>query len=127
MDGAFVLDFYLADRPVLEATIHRLSYDFRTRPFEYVVFARDGLRRFLPAMTTSPWSGPTAIAPTASHPTPSSTAGRASLLPSRTRIDVLTDERAQEEIDAGAPDVIDRYNPSLNVRLTRKTYEDTPP
>jgi hypothetical protein len=51
VDGAFVLDFYLADRRVLEATIHRLSYDFRTRPFEYVVFARDGLRRFLPMMT----------------------------------------------------------------------------
>jgi hypothetical protein len=51
VDGAFVLDFYLADRPVLEATIHRLSYDFRTRPFEYVVFARDGLRRFRPLMT----------------------------------------------------------------------------
>ena len=51
VDGAFVLDFYLADRPVLEATIHRLSYDFRTRPFEYVVFARDGLRRFLPLMS----------------------------------------------------------------------------
>src|SRR5262249_7359517 len=48
VDGAFVLDFYLADRPVIEATIHRLSYDFRTRPFEYVVFARDRLRRFLP-------------------------------------------------------------------------------
>jgi hypothetical protein len=51
VDGAYVLDFYLADRPVLEATIHRLSYDFRARPFEYVVFARDGLRRFLPMMT----------------------------------------------------------------------------
>ncbi len=51
VDGAFVLDFYLADRPVLEATIHRLSYDFRTRPFEYVLFARDGLRRFLPLMS----------------------------------------------------------------------------
>jgi hypothetical protein len=51
VDGAYVLDFYLADRKVLEATIHRLSYDFRSRPFEYVVFARDGLRRFLPKMT----------------------------------------------------------------------------
>jgi len=51
VDGAFVLDFYLADRPVLEATIHRLSYDFRTMPFEYVVFARDGIRRFLPLMS----------------------------------------------------------------------------
>jgi hypothetical protein len=51
VDGAFVLDFYLADRPVLEATIHRLSYDFRNRPYEYVVFARDGLRRFLPLMS----------------------------------------------------------------------------
>jgi hypothetical protein len=51
VDGAYILDFYLADRRVLEATIHRLSYDFRTRPFEYVVFARDGLRRFLPMMS----------------------------------------------------------------------------
>jgi hypothetical protein len=50
VDGAFVLDFYLAGRPVLEATIHRLSYDFRSRPFEYVVFARDGIKRFLPMM-----------------------------------------------------------------------------
>jgi hypothetical protein len=48
VDGAFVLDFYLAGRPTLEATIHSLSYDFRRRPFEYLVFARDGLRRFLP-------------------------------------------------------------------------------
>src|SRR5262249_61082679 len=48
IDGALVLDFYLANRRVLEATIHRLSYDFRTQPFDYVVFARDGLRRFLP-------------------------------------------------------------------------------
>jgi hypothetical protein len=48
VDGAYVLDFYLAGRPVIEATIHRLSYDFRLRPYEYVVFARDGLRRFRP-------------------------------------------------------------------------------
>jgi hypothetical protein len=50
VDGAYVLDFYLAGRPVLEATIHRLSYDFRSQSFEYVVFARDGLRRFRPLM-----------------------------------------------------------------------------
>jgi hypothetical protein len=48
VDGAYVLDFYLAGRPTLEATIHPLSYDVRTTPFEYVVFARDGLRRFRP-------------------------------------------------------------------------------
>jgi hypothetical protein len=50
VDGAYVLDFYLADRPTLEATIHPLSYDVRTTPFDYIVFARDGLRRFRPMM-----------------------------------------------------------------------------
>jgi hypothetical protein len=50
VDGAYVLDFYLAGRPVLDATIHPLSYDVRTRPFEYIVFAREGVKRFLPLM-----------------------------------------------------------------------------
>ena len=50
VDGAFVLDFYLADRPVVEATIHRLSYDFRTRPFEYLVLRGTESSAFLPLM-----------------------------------------------------------------------------
>jgi hypothetical protein len=50
VDEAYVLDFYLAGRPVLDATIHPLSYDVRTRAFEYIVFARGGLKRFLPLM-----------------------------------------------------------------------------
>src|SRR5262249_41645443 len=50
VDGAYVLEFYLAGRPTVEATIHRLSYDVRSTPFEYIVFARDGLRRFRPLM-----------------------------------------------------------------------------
>jgi hypothetical protein len=50
VDGAYVLDFYLAGRPVLDATIHRLSYDFRTRDYDYVVFSRAGMKRFLPMM-----------------------------------------------------------------------------
>ena len=50
VDGAYVLDFYLAGRPVLDATIHRLSYDIRTMAYDYVVFEREGLRRFLPLM-----------------------------------------------------------------------------
>jgi hypothetical protein len=50
VDEAYVLDFYLAGRPVLDATIHPFSYDVRTRPFEYIVFGRRGMKDFLPLM-----------------------------------------------------------------------------
>jgi len=48
VDSAYVLDFYLARRPVFDATIHPLSYDYRTMPFEYVVLGHEGAKNLLP-------------------------------------------------------------------------------
>ena len=50
IDGALVLDAYLAGRPVVDLTIHPLAYDVRTLPFEYAVFSRVGLRLYKPEM-----------------------------------------------------------------------------
>jgi hypothetical protein len=114
VDGAFVLDFYLADRPILEATIHRLSYDFRTRPFEYVVFARDGLRRFLPLMSD-------VVLVRAYGDRSDPFAPYAELFRRTHR------ESVRLQWNAGAHGAIGRYNPSLRVAATSKPREDTPP
>jgi hypothetical protein len=48
VDSAYVLDFYLAGRPVFNATLHPLAYDYRTMPFEYVVLGHEGTKHLLP-------------------------------------------------------------------------------
>jgi len=40
VDGAFVMEFYLAGRPVVEAATNTGPFDFRTEPFEYAVLGR---------------------------------------------------------------------------------------
>ena len=40
VDGSFVMEFYLAGRPVVEASANLGTYDFRTSAFEYVVLGR---------------------------------------------------------------------------------------
>jgi 4-amino-4-deoxy-L-arabinose transferase-like glycosyltransferase len=42
---AFVLEFYLAERPVVAAMIEPLCYDFRSDPYEFAVFGRLALSR----------------------------------------------------------------------------------
>jgi 4-amino-4-deoxy-L-arabinose transferase-like glycosyltransferase len=45
VDCPFVLDFYLAGRPVVAATVYPVFYDVRREPFEYAVLGRMGLER----------------------------------------------------------------------------------
>lgn len=51
VDGAYVLDAYLAGRTVVDLTIDPLSYDVRTIPFEYAVFSTAGLRLYKARIT----------------------------------------------------------------------------
>jgi hypothetical protein len=48
VDCAYVVDFYLAGRPVIGISIHKLTYDVRDHPFEYAVFGRQSLTHFKP-------------------------------------------------------------------------------
>lgn len=50
VDGALVLDAYLAGRRVVDLTIHPLALDVRAYPFAYAVFSRVGLRLYKPEM-----------------------------------------------------------------------------
>ncbi len=43
VDGAYILDFYLARRPVVELIIHPLVIDVREHPFEYAVLGPSSL------------------------------------------------------------------------------------
>jgi hypothetical protein len=47
-DGPFVLEFYLARRPVVEAIVNPFYYDVRTEPFQYALFGRVGLEQTRP-------------------------------------------------------------------------------
>ncbi len=55
VDGAFVLEAYLAGRPVVEAIVDPFYYDVRTEPFRYAVFGPIGLKQVRPAMNDLVW------------------------------------------------------------------------
>jgi hypothetical protein len=51
VDRPYVLDFYLAGRPVVAAAVYPTFFDVRGQPFEYAVFGRPGLKQHRAQMT----------------------------------------------------------------------------
>lgn len=47
-DGSYVLEFFLRDRPVVEAIVDPFYYNVRLEPFEYAVFGPIGLEQIRP-------------------------------------------------------------------------------